>query len=35
MEALEGAEIDPISVMVRKSFLSVPDAGFGLGFGKL
>ena len=35
MEALEGAEVDPASDMVQKSFLSVSDTDFGLGFGKL
>ena len=35
MEALQGAEVDPDSDMVQNSFLSVPDTGFGLGFGKL
>jgi len=35
LEALEGAEVDPASDMVQKSFLSVSDTDFGLGFGKL
>ena len=35
LEALQGAEVDPDSDMVQNSFLSVPDTGFGLGFGKL
>ena len=33
LEVLEGAEVDPASSMVQKSFLSVSDTDFGLGFG--
>ena len=35
LEALEGAEVDPASGMVQKSFMSVSDTDFGLGLGKL
>ena len=34
-KALEGAKVDPASDIAQKSFLSVSDADFGLGFGKL
>ena len=34
-KVLEGAEVDPASHMVQKSFLSVSETKFGLGFGKL
>ena len=33
LEALEGAEFDPVSDTAQKSFLSVSDTYFGFGFG--
>jgi len=35
LEALEGAEVDPVSDMIQKSIFPVSDTDFGLGFGKL
>jgi len=35
LKALEGAKVGPASDMNQKSFVSVSDTDFGLGFGKL